>query len=121
MQMSLFLQNKIKRQLQCNGQEFSFTRFEVDEFNQISSERKSTLTLRGLFHTTNGYVKEGATEGARIRSKPQPMILTLYAEGQKVQRDDEVEIRGRRYKVIQSTDVNNFGVVCDISLRLIDE
>lgn len=120
MQTSLFLKNKIQRQLQLNGQDLTFVRYGVDEYKQISDEVKESINIRGLFHTTNSYIKNADTEGARLVSKPQPMILALYEDGNKIQKDDEVEMQGRKYKVTASNDINNFGVAIDISLELVN-
>lgn len=120
MQISLFLKNKIQRQLQLNGQDLIFIRYGIDEYKQVSDEVKESVVIRGLFHTTNSYIKNVDTEGARLVSKPQPMILALYEDGNKVQKDDEVEMQGHKYKVTALNDVNNFGIAIDISLELID-
>lgn len=119
MNMDLFLKHKIERQLQINGRDFVFKKYEIDQYNQVSDEVKEEIEIRGIFHTTNSYIKGNESEGARLVSKPQPMILMLYEDGVNLEKDDQTEINGNLYKIIDKNDVNNFGVAFDVSMELI--
>jgi hypothetical protein len=118
-QMSLFLKNKIKRQIFLNGSEFAFTRYKVDKFHQVTNEVEEVIVINGLYHTTNNYIKENISDASRIVTKQQPLILTLYDEGEKIKISDIVKINGADYKVVNKNDVNNFGVAFDISLEAV--
>lgn len=119
MQISLFLENKVKRQLRLNGCDLVFVRYGTDEYKQVSDDVQDSISVRGLFHTTNTYIKNTNSENARLVSKPQPMVLMLYEDGNKIQKDDRVEMQGNVYKVTEKNDINNFGVAFDISLELV--
>ena len=118
MQMALFLKNKVNRQLELNGSTYDFAHYKIDEYKQVTNEVEKTIEVVGLFHTTNAYIKESTNEGARIVSKPQPMMLMLFEDSEKLSKDDKVVIGDRVYNVVGKTDVNHFGVVCDVSLEL---
>ena len=55
MQYSLFLRNKIKRQLACNGQNFEFKKVEKDSYGQTKLSDKTIhavqkfVILYGIF------------------------------------------------------------------------
>lgn len=115
---ALFLKSRVGRQIQYNGTSYEFTKYKVDKFGQTSNEIDSTIVVSGLFHTTNAYIKSSDSDGARLVSKPEPRILMLYEDGNTIAKDDEVEINGNKYKVVEKCDVNNFGVVFDVSLEL---
>lgn len=119
MQMALFLKNKISRRLALNGKEYVFAHYGVDEYRQVMDQPESCARVTGLFHTTNSYIKESTKDGARIVSKPQPMMLMLAEDGNLLSKDDKVTIGGCVYKVVNKTDVNHFDVVCDVSLELV--
>lgn len=118
MQMALFLECKIKRQICMNGRDLIFERYKVDKYEQVSNEIDKTVEARGIFHTTNSYIKSNDAEGARLVSKPQPMILMLYEDGSRVEKDDKVKIGNNVYKVVEKNDVNNLNIAYDISLEL---
>lgn len=120
MQMALFLKNKIKRQIALNGNTFQFVKYGIDEFNQVSEDKKEEVQIKGIFHTTNSYIKNTDADSARLISKPQSMILCLYEDGVKINKDDKVEMQNNTYKVTGINDVNNFGVAFEISLELLD-
>ena len=115
-----FLENKIKRQINQNGQKFVFLRYSEDEYHQISDEATSEFEIKGLFHTTNIYITMNTNDGSRASSKPQPMILTTFDQGENVKIDDEVIISDKTYVVIGKTNFNSFNIAYDISLRLKD-
>lgn len=116
-----FLKNKIDRQIKLNGQGFEFKRYEEDEFHQISDEPTLSIELDGIFHTSNSYINQNTADGGKTFSKQQPMILTLYESGRDIKTNDMVIIEGKRYKVIRTNDINDFGVAIDISLELMED
>lgn len=118
MQQTKFLANKIKRQIKTNGQTFNFKRYKVDKYHQVSDEIESEFSIEGIFHTTNTYVRNEGKDAATFVKKQQPMILCMFEDGNNVQINDEVIIRNDVYTVTNINDINNFGVVYDISLEL---
>lgn len=116
-----FLKNKIDRQIKLNGQKFEFERYEEDEFHQVSDEPILSIELDGIFHTSNSYINQNTTDGGKTFTKQQPMILTLYEQGNLIKTNDTVIIEEKRYKVIRTNNVNNFDVAIDISLELMED
>lgn len=114
-----FLENKIKRQINQNGQDFMFMRHGVDEYHQVTDNYVSYFEVRGIFHTTNNYISQNISDGSRITKKPQAMVLTTYDYGLPIQKDDEVEIADKKYVVVDKNNVNSFNVAFDISLELV--
>ena len=117
-QMALFLKSKITRQIQYNGSAYTFAKHIVDKFGQVSDEVGEEVTVNGIFHTVNSYIKNTDSEGARLISKPQPRVLILAEDGSKIGKDDIVVVNGNKYKVTGKEDVGNFGVAFDMSLEL---
>lgn len=117
MEYPRFLKNKIERQILMNGQTYAFRKIEKDKFGQtkISDDK---VSIEGMFHQTSSFVKSQDGDGARMVSKPQPMILTLYEDGLKIEKDYLVEISGQAYKVVDKTNVNNLNVAFEISLEV---
>lgn len=120
MQATLFMKNKIARQIALNGQEFSFVRNEIDEYHQQLDDVKEVAIILGIFHEATSYVKETNSDGGRMVSKPQPMILTLCDDSSRsLQKGDKVTIGTNTYYIVEKHDIRNLGVAYDISLEVI--
>lgn len=115
-----FLKNKIKRQINQNGQKFVFYKYEEDQFHQVSDEPSEEIEVLGIYHTTNSYINVNTKDGASISKKLQPMILVLYEDGEKINKEDKVVISGKEYVVNDKNNINSFDVAFDISLKLIE-
>ena len=120
MQATLFMKNKIARQIAINGQKFAFVRNKTDDYHQQLDEVKEVATISGIFHEATSYVKGTNSDGGRMVSKPQPMILTLRDDNSRLlEKDDKVTIGSNTYYVIEKYDIKNLGVAYDISLEVI--
>lgn len=118
---SKFLRNKIDRQIKYNGSLYTFRRFGVDEYGQLTDEVVATIIFDGLFHETVNHVSLAESDGARVFDVPKSYILCLYEYGKDVKIDDRVEVDEKEYRVTGKTDVNNFKVAFDISLELVKD
>lgn len=117
-----FQKNKVNRLLQQNGTDFVFKRKKKNLYNEpIDGEYEQELSMRGFFHATGTYASRVKDEGSTIKSLPNYSVLTMYEDGVQVIQDDEVEYEGKKYKVINSENVNSLNVCCDISLELIQD
>jgi len=121
MRQESFLRNKINRQINQNGSEYTFQRYSVDEYGQLSDEVQETFIFKGLFHETIRHVQDVLTENAsaRIIDVPSSYILCLFEDGDPIRIDDFVEINGNIYKVVNRINVGNFNVAYDISLEMV--
>lgn len=118
-----FLESKIKRQVQWNGRMLDFIRFRRDAYGQITDDVDEEFSFRGVFHEGGGYggmlnIELYESDGARTTTRMKPMILCLYADGDKVRIDDYVRISNRMFSVVDKSDVSGFGVAFEISLEL---
>lgn len=111
----------VVRAIRTHGQEFTFKRYNTNDFGEPLAEYTET-TIQGLYHQTRGYITKSVSDGTISRSKPQPQILTLVDETSKsLLVGDEVEYNEKTYKVTGIDDVNNLGIAIDISLELTDD
>lgn len=118
MQAPMFLRNKIKKQLDRNGLVYEFTRVMKDKFNQ-NTESGETLLIKGIYHETNSFIKLNETDSGSVQRKKNPTILTLLDEQSKtLKQGDVVHINNVKYTVSGLLDIQNYGVVLDISLEM---
>ena len=118
MQTPMFLRNKIKKQLDRNGLVYEFTRVMKDKFNQ-NTESGETLLIKGIYHETNSFIKLNETDAGSVQRKKSPMILTLLDEQSKlIKQGDILYINEIKYTVSGVLDIQNYGVVLDISLDM---
>ena len=125
MQTKLYLRNKIKRQIDWNGQEFTFTRYKKDKYGQITEEVELELSVKGVYHDGGGYggmlnIEIYSRDGSRTITKMKPMIICLYEEENRVLLDDVVHIGDNIYKVVEKVNVKNMNVAFEISLEVVD-
>lgn len=118
MKTPMFLVNKVKKQLDRNGLVYEFTKVMKDEFNQ-NTESEETLLIKGIYHETNSFIKLSETDAGSVQRKKSPMILTLLDEQSKtLKQGDIVHINNVKYTVSGLLDIQNYGVVLDISLEM---
>lgn len=111
----------ITRAINTHGQEFSFKHHYKNTFGEPDAEF-TTITVKGLFHQTRGYIQKTTSDGSITRSKPQPQILSLVNEDSSALiLDDILEYKDHTYRVTGVNDINNLGIALDISLEMIDD
>lgn len=117
MQASKFLENKIRRQLSMNGVEYTFTCMGEDEYHQ--PVEASEVSIIGIYHENNSFIKLQTTDAAELQRKKSPMILTIMDENsQTIKQGDTITIYGVKYKVASVSNIQNYGVALDISLEM---
>lgn len=120
MQVTLFLKNKIKRQIFWNGQQFVFIRNVEDDYKQQSEEAKEIVSITGIFHEVTSYIKQTNSDGGQMIGKTQPMILTLCNEDSRlIEKGDKVTVGTDVYYVVEKHNVKGLDVAYDISLEVI--
>lgn len=123
MQVETFLKNKINRLIRWNGQEFTFTRKEKNQYHEIIDDTKFTITIKGVFHDGGGYggmlnLELYTREGSREYDKSKPMILCLVDENSsQIVIDDKITIGNVDYTVVDKVDLKNLGIAYEISLE----
>lgn len=118
-----FMRNKIKRQIEWNGRDLIFERYEKDAYGQLKDTIDETYEMRAVFHEGGGYggmlnIEIYENDGARTTTKMKPMLLCLYEDGLKIQSDDWVTINGRRFSVVDKSDISGLSIAFEVSLEL---
>lgn len=118
-----FMRNKIKRQIEWNGRDLIFERYEKDAYGQLKDTIDEIYEMRAVFHEGGGYggmlnIEIYENDGARTTTKMKPMLLCLYEDGLKIQSDDWVTINGRRFSVVDKSDISGLNIAFEVSLEL---
>lgn len=108
---------KIRREIKRHGGEYIFSRRGVNDFGE-PTEDIVTTNVKGLYHEDRGYISKTITEGAAIKSKPTPMLLCETALVREVKEKDELVINDNTYIVTGKNDLQNYGIVTNISMEL---
>lgn len=118
MQSAAFLKNRVRRLIRDSGKSYNFYRYGKDKYQQKEKEPKTSYEVVGKYHVSTSYVKESADDNARLVSKSQPMLLVLFEDGEKMEKNDEVAINGKIFKVIYKTNVDELNIAYDVSLEM---
>jgi hypothetical protein len=111
---------KLKRILHSQGSTYTFIRQGLNKYKVPDNTLTKTFELIGLFHESSSYVKFTTGDAARIKSSPQPMMLTEFSSASELLSGDILTItNGKKYKVVEVKDVLNLGLICDISLEVV--
>lgn len=112
---------KLKRELMRSGKEYVFKRPIVDKFNQVSDEfEEDVIKITGLYHEQSGYINLVTSEGSVTRVKKVPMILCLYSDLGDLKKNDQVMINGKAHKVTGIANVQEWSIIADISMEVVD-
>lgn len=111
-----FQLNKVRRLIKTQGQDFSFTRQELNEFREPNGQTIS-VDLRGVYHETTSYLSKSSTDATTLRQKPSPMILCLWEDAQKIEQSDELDFNGKHYRIGEVKNISEANIVADISLE----
>ena len=115
---------KVKRELKRSGIDYEFKRAGKNEFGEPKDEdEKVTIgKLKGLYHERNGAIQITTGDTTQIRSKKIPMILCLYEDTASLalQVGDIVNFNDKTLKVTGVTDIQEWNIISDISLEVVD-
>lgn len=113
---------KLKRELKRSGIDYEFKRNGTNEFGEPLPAPVSIGTIRGLYHEENSNIQITTGDTTRTRTKKIPMILCLYEDttslGLRV--DDQVIINGKTFKVTGAVNIQEWNLIGDISLEVVD-
>lgn len=114
-----FHRYKISRLISVKGERFTFVRNKLNDYNEPIDDEYDSIVIMGLYHETNSYVSASGADGSVTRTKPQPQILCTTEDAVRVQRNDQLEYKGTKYKVVDKTDPLKLGICFDISLEVV--
>ena len=113
---------KIKRELKRSGTEYEFKRYSENDFKETSDKPILIGKIVGLYHEQSSGVSLTSNEATQVRTKKIPMILCLYEDvillDLKV--GDFVELNTRIFKVVGIINIQEWNIVSDISLEVVD-
>lgn len=108
---------KIEREIRTHGEMFSFYRYKKNEYEEDTEEKEVVCDAPGLFHQTKAYVSRNVSDANVTETKAQPMILFIFDDVLKVSPGDMIDFSERTYTVSGKNDINQYGVLCDVSLE----
>lgn len=112
--------HKVKREIHIHGRQYEFLREKTDKYGEPTNEEpEKVATVCGLFHITKGYVSKTVQDATMIHAKGQPMLMTIYDEVSSVQNGDFFVLNNNTYKVVEKNNIQECGIVCDISLEVV--
>ena len=116
-----FHRYKISRLISARGESFTFVRNKLNDYKEPIDGEYDSIVIKGFYHETNSYVSASGADSSVIRTKPQPQILCTNEEAEKVEKNDQLEYKGTKYKVVDKTDPLKFGICFDISLEVVQD
>lgn len=113
---------KIKRELKRSGIDYEFKRSGVNDFGEPVGEPAVVGTIRGLYHEQSSSVQVTTGDTTQVRTKKIPMILCLYEDVASLvlQVGDELKINNKTLKVTGVTNIQEWNLISDISLEVVD-
>lgn len=113
---------KLKRELKRSGTEYEFKRKGTNSFGEPVKEPVIVGTIKGLYHEQSSYVQTTIGDSAETRTKKVPMILCLYSDVALLGLlpNDFAEFGGKTYKVNGVNDIQDWNLISDISLEVVD-
>lgn len=112
--------HKVLREIQIHGTSYTFYREKVDECGELIEQEPETVTdVKGLFHVSKGYITQNIQDGTKTHSKGQPMLMVAYEDVKQICSDDYFVTNGNKYKVVEKNNIQEYGIVTDISLELV--
>lgn len=113
---------KIKRELKRSGIDYEFKRSGANDFGEPVGEPTVVGTIRGLYHEQSSSVQVTTGDTTQVRTKKIPMILCLYEDAASLvlQVGDIVKINTKTLKVTGVTNIQEWNLISDISLEVVD-
>lgn len=114
---------KLTRELKRSNKEYEFVRSKVNAFGEPINEAMTVGRFKGIYHEENSNIQITEGETIRIRTKKIPMILCLYDDvvslGLAI--DDKTTINSRTFKVTGIVNIQEWNIIADVSLEVIDD
>ena len=113
---------KLKRELKRSGIDYEFKRYGLNSFGEPVGKPAIIGTIQGLYHEQNSNIQITTGDTTQVRTKKIPMILCLYddAASLALQVGDLLEINKKQFKVTGVTNIQEWSIISDISLEVID-
>lgn len=118
-----FEKAKLEKELKRSGVDYEVKRKGKNEFGEPSDEPIVVGTIRGIYHVQSSTIQEKVNEAARTRSVKLPMILCLYEDATNLGLEigDFIILNGKEMVINGITNVQEWGIIGDISLEVTDD
>ena len=111
--------NKVKREIKTHGRSYEVKRTILNNYGEDTDEQQSITEVQGLLHTEKGYITKSVSDGYKTHSKGQPKLMVAYDDSVLIKNGDTIQINENIYKVIEKNNIQEFNIVCDISMELV--
>lgn len=113
---------KLKKELKTSGIDYEFKRLKVNDFDEPTGESEVVATIKGLYHEQNSNIQITTGETTQIRTKKIPMVLCLYEDAAlaALKVGDVVTINSKTFKVTGVVNIQEWSIIADISLEVVD-
>ena len=111
--------NKVKREIKTHGRSYEVKRTILNNYGEDTDEQQSITEVQGLFHTQKGYITVSVSDGSKTHSKGQPKLMVAYDDSVLIKNGDTIQINENTYKIIEKNNIQEFNIVCDISMELV--
>lgn len=113
---------KLRRELKRSGNDYEFTRVVTNKFGEPSNDEELLGTLRGLYHEKNEHIAVTMSDTTQVRTKKVPSILCLYEDVASLVLviGDRVKLNGKTMKVTGVVDIQEWSLIADVSLEVVD-
>lgn len=111
--------NKVKREIKTHGRNYVVKRIVLNSYGEDTDKQEEITEIQGLFHTEKGYITKSVSDGSKTHSKGQPKLMITYDDSVLIKSGDTIQINENIYKVIEKNNIQEFNIVCDISMELV--
>ena len=120
---------KLRRELKRNGKDYTFRRRKLNQFNEPTGELEDVLTIRCLYHEVSSFKTTSTGDSSTTVTEKQPMLLCAVEDvkGSVLEIGDFIEVNDSVYedkkllRFIGIVDIQNYGIIADISLEVVDD
>ena len=114
---------KIKREIKRSGCNYNVLRKGLNEFGEPTSDTQYVGNINALYHEENSNIQITTGDTTQIRTKKIPMLLCIYddfnVKGFSV--GDFVKINLKTFKITGIVNIQEWGIIGDISLEVFDD
>ena len=118
-----FEKYKVGKQIKSSGRNYTFFRNSLNDFGEPSGNNTVVGNVFGLYHEENSFISISTGETTQYRNKKQPKILCLFEDiaNLGLVNGDFVWINGKLFSLSSITNIQEWGIVADISLEEVVE
>ena len=120
---------KFRRELKRNGKDYTFRRRKLNKFNEPTRELEDILTVRCLYHEVSSFKTTSTGDSSTTVIEKQPMLLCAVEDvkdsgleiGDFIEVEDSVYGDKKFLRFVGIVDIQNYGIIADISLEVVDD